>query len=117
MRRDRGIWKVESGEGLRALEKTRFLCPLKGGEGQGPSRCGLGPGLSASESLTLPPCSACCVLPSTRGRLALSAMALYVPALEWMPAESCCSLLVCASAPKCYVCEDPVMTMDHPALE
>ena len=63
MRRDRGIWKVESGEGLRAPEKTRFLGSLKGGEGQGPSRFGLSSGLRASESLALPPCSACHVLP------------------------------------------------------
>lgn len=108
MRRGRSLWKMESGEDWSALEKVRFLCLLKGGEGQAPSRFGVGPGHRANKPLGLPPCSACRVLlrPSEltgpEGErpldLPLSAMALCAPAPEWMPAESCCSLLVCVSA-------------------
>lgn len=62
MRRGRSLWKMESGEDWSALEKVRFLCSLKGGEGQVPSKFGVGPGHRANKPLGLPPCSACQVL-------------------------------------------------------
>lgn len=104
MRRGRSLWKVERGEGWSALEKVGFLCSLKDGEGQGPSRSGVGPGHRPNKS----PCSAYSVqlrhreLTGPEGggplRLLLSAMALFTPVLVWIPAESGCWLLVCVSA-------------------
>lgn len=40
MRRGRGPREMESRGGWSALEKARFICLLKDGEGQGPSRFG-----------------------------------------------------------------------------
>lgn len=108
MRRGRGLWEMESGEGWSTPEKVRFFCSLKEGEGQEPSSLGVGPEPRASGSLRLPPCSTSQVLLRPREltglegerplRLPLSAMAVCAPTLEWMPAESCCGLLLSVSA-------------------
>lgn len=54
MRRGRSLWKVERGEGWRALEKVGFLCSLKDGEGQGTSRL-----TSLSDCLPAQPAECC----------------------------------------------------------